>query len=211
MKDLYEQLKEKLSLLEGNYDIIRIVDPTNKKSIIIKDKEIKNIEGRCYAHWKRDRVCNNCISMKSYIEKDTFIKIEHVHNKVILVTSTPVLIEGEVYVIEMLKDISKNGMIFDINSNANIGVIINELNEKAISDGLISVNNRTLINDDYINMDSNRLSILNSKIEELRDILNEMCLSSDETVEDKEKLIISQYLDELIVEYMKNNIQLKSL
>lgn len=211
MKDLYEKLKEKLLLIETKYDIIRIVDPTNKQSTIIKDKEIKNIEGRCYAHWKRGETCNNCISMRSYIEKDIFVKIEYVDNKVILVTSIPVFIEGGMYVIEMLKDISKNGIIFDINNNVNVGVMINEINEKAISDGLTGVHNRTLINDDYIKMDANRLLILNSKIQELRDILNEMCLSSDEIVEDRQKLIISQYLDELIVEYMKNSIQLKSL
>ena len=51
-----------------------------------------------------------------------------------------------------------------------------------------------------------KLSILNYKIQELRSVLNEMCISSEETEEYKETLRISQDLDELIVEYMKNVI-----
>lgn len=39
-------------------------------------------------------------------------------------------------------------------------------------------------------------------INELRDVLNELCVSSEETETNNEKLIVSQYLDELIVEYM---------
>ncbi|MBU3200297.1 hypothetical protein LL037_18630 [Clostridium estertheticum] len=47
MKALYERLKE------TNYDMIIIIEPINKKSIIIKDKEIENIEVSCYDYWKR--------------------------------------------------------------------------------------------------------------------------------------------------------------
>lgn len=126
MKDLYEQLKE------TNYDIIRIIEPNNKQVIIIKDKEIENIEGSCCDYWKRGEAYNNYISMRVY-------KGEH-------------------------------------------------------------------MNDDYNKMDSNSLAILNSKIHDLRDTLNEMCISSDGTIKNKERLITSQYLDKLIVEYMKNTL-----
>jgi len=40
-------------------------------------------------------------------------------------------------------------------------------------------------------------------INELRDVLNELCCRSNETRGDNEKLIVSQCLDGLIVEYMK--------
>jgi two-component system, cell cycle response regulator len=47
------------------------------------------------------------------------------------------------------------------------------------------------------------LDKLNKSIEELREILNEICCTVDESDNDKERLTISRYLDELIVEYMK--------
>ena len=51
-----------------------------------------------------------------------------------------------------------------------------------------------------------KLSTLNYRIQELREVLNEMCISSEETVEYEQTLKVSQDLDELIVEYMKNVI-----
>lgn len=47
------------------------------------------------------------------------------------------------------------------------------------------------------------LDRLNESIEELREILNEICCTVDESKNDIERLTISMYLDELIVEYMK--------
>jgi two-component system cell cycle response regulator len=58
--------------------------------------------------------------------------------------------------------------------------------------------------DVHTKIDDYKLSILNNKIEELRDILNEMCMSSDDKADDIHKLNVSQYLDELIVKFMKN-------
>lgn len=51
-----------------------------------------------------------------------------------------------------------------------------------------------------------KLSTLNYRIEELRNILNEMTIASSDKDGYKETLRISQDLDELIVEYMKNAI-----
>jgi len=47
---------------------------------------------------------------------------------------------------------------------------------------------------------------LNYRIQELRNILNEMSISSEDEVGYDETLKVSQDLDELIVEYMKNII-----
>lgn len=51
-----------------------------------------------------------------------------------------------------------------------------------------------------------KLSILNYRIQELRNILNEMTISSNDKDGYKDTLKVSQDLDELIVEYMKNAI-----
>lgn len=51
-----------------------------------------------------------------------------------------------------------------------------------------------------------KLSTLNYRIQELRNILNEMTIASSDKDGYKETLRISQDLDELIVEYMKNAI-----
>lgn len=46
------------------------------------------------------------------------------------------------------------------------------------------------------------LDKLQKSINELRDVLNEICASTEETENSSEKLYVSQCLDKLIVEYM---------
>jgi uncharacterized protein YhaN len=48
-----------------------------------------------------------------------------------------------------------------------------------------------------------QLNRINKGIEELREILNEICATLEEKGNDMERLEISKRLDELIVEYMK--------
>ncbi|MDF2674709.1 MAG: Spo0E like sporulation regulatory protein [Clostridiales bacterium] len=49
-----------------------------------------------------------------------------------------------------------------------------------------------------------KLETLNQQINELREILNEICVTSEGTGATKEMLMLSQCLDELIVEYMNH-------
>ena len=49
-----------------------------------------------------------------------------------------------------------------------------------------------------------KLETLNQQINELREILNEICVTSEGTGVTKEMLTVSQCLDELIVEYMNH-------
>lgn len=53
-----------------------------------------------------------------------------------------------------------------------------------------------------------QLKKLNKSIEELREILNEICSTTQDSEKNKERLAVSKCLDELIVEYMKelNNL-----
>ena len=55
---------------------------------------------------------------------------------------------------------------------------------------------------DIYNKDINLLNLTN-KINETRDILNEICCTFDESEPNLKTLTVSQCLDELIVEYMK--------
>lgn len=347
MDEVYEKAKEKLSIIENMYDSIRVINPINKNIISIRNNDIKILEGKCYEKFNRGTLCSNCISMRAYIEKDTFIKLECVSNKVMLIVATPVIINEETYVVEIIKDISShNNKISNINYKSNIITVIDNMNEKIIRDDLTGVYNKIYIEekipfdvnnsvinkclfsvimikiDDFKNLNyeygqnvenkilkdftkvirdsvgsdscwigrysvnkfivvlnnvnkeetynvseqiryslennlfkyddkiikletsfgiyssenemfdtkiileeleksiskekektideetnkQKKLSILNYKIQELRNILNEMCISSEETEEYKETLKISQDLDELIVEYMKNVI-----
>jgi diguanylate cyclase (GGDEF)-like protein len=147
--ELKDKVKESLAIFKNLYDTIRIVDPINKKTSIVKANKIEEVSTICYAFWTKGTYCNNCIAMRAYIEKDTFVKIEYDRDKIILIIATPIEVDGSVYVAEIIKDITENGsMIHKITENSSIVEdLISSMNEKAIKDELTGVFNRRYINE----------------------------------------------------------------
>jgi hypothetical protein len=54
-----------------------------------------------------------------------------------------------------------------------------------------------------LTLDNITIEDLDERINDLRDILNEVCCTEQNTEKIEERLITSRYLDELIVKYMK--------
>ena len=53
-------------------DITRIVDPLQKTVIQYKNKEVV-IDGiHCFDFWGKNKVCDNCISMRAYNDNKTY-------------------------------------------------------------------------------------------------------------------------------------------
>ena len=182
MDEVYENAKEKLSLIENMYDIIRIIDPINKNIINIKNDEIKKIRGKCYNYFNRSTICSNCISMRANIEKDTVIKMEYISDKVMLIVSIPVNIDEETYIVEIIKDISsQNKKISNINDNSenSVKTMIDNMNEKIVRDDFTGAYNRTYIegrlpvdvNNSIIN--KHLLSVIMIEIDDFKNINEE--------------------------------------
>jgi diguanylate cyclase (GGDEF)-like protein len=177
MKDICNEVKEKIGLIEGTYDIIRVVDPINKNSIVVESDEIKYVEGTCYDFWKRGLACKNCISMRAYNEKDTVIKMEYLNNEIFMITATPILIEGRTYILETLKNISQNQELIKNNcENLIIQGIINEVNDEFIFDKVSGVYNRKYLDErlpvdiNICNINGDPLSIIKITIDYLKSI-----------------------------------------
>ncbi|MGH4125027.1 MAG: GGDEF domain-containing protein [Clostridium sp.] len=160
--EIIEVIKERLSIFKNLYDTIRIVDPINKKIINPGEDNIEILKEPCYGFRRTDRYCDNCISMRACLEYDTFLKMEVSNGKVFLIISSPVTIENKVYIVEMIKDISKSGSVMNNEKNTNnIERLINEMNDAAVRDELTGMYNRRYINE-RLQSDIND-SMLNSK------------------------------------------------
>lgn len=140
-----------LSRFSKLFEIARIVDPLHKKVVFTKDKteEDFKIKPTCYKFWQRDTQCANCVSMRASREKDTFVKIEFNNHKIFMVMGSPVNIKGKNYVLELLKDITETGIIYDLKgkSVSDINRIISEMNQEVILDELTKIYNRRYINE----------------------------------------------------------------
>lgn len=141
-------VKEKLSIFKNLYDDIRIVDPLDKKAIKLEEGKAEFIEGTCYDLWRRNEYCSNCISMRAYLENDTFVKMEFSEGKIMIITASPITIENNIYVVEMIKIVTKSDYIMNIEKDAyNVQRVLNEMNDAVIKDELTGIYNRRYINE----------------------------------------------------------------
>jgi two-component system cell cycle response regulator len=144
-------VKERLSLFKNLYDSIRIVDPINKKVVSVGGEKTELATGNCYGLCGKDAYCSNCISVRAFIENDTFVKVEFVKGKLILIISSPITIESRTYIVEMIKDISQTSSIMkNEKSDYNIQNLIADMNDVAIKDELTGIYNRRYINERLI-------------------------------------------------------------
>jgi diguanylate cyclase (GGDEF)-like protein len=146
--DIINEIIDRLSIFKNLYDYIRIVDPINKKTVMIKDCISCDIQNTCYLLWKKDAFCKNCISMRCSLENNTFVKLEYADSAIFLVTATPVEINGTTYIVEIIKNISQNGTIISKKSNSEFAEeLLSDLNNKIITDDLTGAFNKRYINE----------------------------------------------------------------
>ena len=110
-----DKLVKKVMSFDHMYQMLRIIDPLNKKVLFVRDKNSNKLIGvreTCHDIWKKDEICKNCISMRAYNENDIFIKIDTTFDKIIMATAIPIKIKGSTLVVELLKDVT-NSMVFD--------------------------------------------------------------------------------------------------
>lgn len=145
-KDL---LLSSLSILKNLYDIIRVVDPLNKKVIHYKEEQVNISEESCFGIWKIDSHCENCVARRAMVEKDTFVKIEYDKEKIYMVLATPIIIKDKTYIMETLKDITNTGIIKNIETKSieEISTIIRDMNNLVVKDELTGIYNRRYINE----------------------------------------------------------------
>lgn len=145
-KDL---LLSSLSILKNLYDIIRVVDPLNKKVIHYKEEQVNISEESCFGIWKIDSHCENCVARRAMVEKDTFVKIEYDKEKIYMVLATPIIIKDKAYIMETLKDITNTGIVKNIETKSieEISTIIRDMNNLVVKDELTGIYNRRYINE----------------------------------------------------------------
>ncbi|MGI6686394.1 MAG: diguanylate cyclase domain-containing protein [Bacillota bacterium] len=146
---LLQNLVKELDFIENLYDVIRLVDPVQKKvHSYLKSfgEDAYNLNQECFGFWERGTACENCISMRAYNQKKTIIKIEDKDARVYMVTSVPVDYRGSMIVTELIKDITNDGVI-DIAGQeiSDIRKIISRRNSLIIKDALTRIYNENFI------------------------------------------------------------------
>ncbi|WIV13343.1 GGDEF domain-containing protein [Proteiniborus sp. MB09-C3] len=173
-----EEIEFHLDFFKKMYPTVRIVDPCKKKIIQYYDNLTIESESTCYAYWKNNAICENCISMRAYLNKDTVFKLEYVKDKFYMVTAMPIETTERIIVLELLKEVTST-MLIDTGDYDNVHDIKNyiiNLNEKVVKDNLTNLYNRRFIDErlpvDIIRSTINRtpISIIMTDIDQLKKI-----------------------------------------
>ncbi len=173
-----EELELHLDFFKKMYQTVRIVDPCKKKVIDYYDNNMMETEGICYAYWNNNTFCENCISMRAYLNKDTVFKLEYVEDKLFMVTAMPIETTDSIVVLELLKDVTNTMFIDtrDYDRAHEIKNYITNLNEKVVKDNLTNLYNRRFIDErlpiDIIKSTINEMpiSIIMTDIDQLKKI-----------------------------------------
>lgn len=138
-----------LQHLEEIFDFVRIVDPN--KNTITYAKGPSNFQfithSKCYELWKRNKVCDNCISIQAVQENRKITKIELVSGRIYFVIAMPYLFSNEVCALELIIE-AHDINLGEIGDNLTIDdytKVIDRLNEFAITDELTGLFNKRYV------------------------------------------------------------------
>ncbi len=149
MKEILDEIIERLEIFHDMYTFIRIIDPINRKSYVKQkaEAEYQFVEGHCYDFWKKGRQCANCLSRRTLKTNKYAFKLEMKEERLFLIQTYPVELNNKHYIIEMLKDVTDQGMF--INEKADeyqeLSGYIKNLNSKIIEDQVTEIYNRRFL------------------------------------------------------------------
>lgn len=173
-----EQLKQCLEMLNEIYDVVRIIHPLKKQILNHHEALPPNIDFHCFDLWAKGKMCNNCISMRAYQQKETQFKLEYKQGKIYMVMAVPVKDANNLVILELLKDITNSMLVenFTSDSDHTILKLLNETAQLQIKDALTGLLNRRFIDERLPvdihnrNMDSSPLSIILADIDHFKKV-----------------------------------------
>jgi diguanylate cyclase (GGDEF)-like protein len=144
-----ELIINKFEIFEKMYNMIRLVDPVNKKVIKYENNKSEESEFTCHDFWEKNKVCENCISIRSYNDNKIYVKIENNKNDIYMVTSIPVELNGRRVVVEVLKNVTDSIFVenMDSRNSPEILSVIESFNNLASKDPVVGIFNRRYINE----------------------------------------------------------------
>lgn len=101
-KMTHPQLAEEIKVLSKYFSCVRLLDGNRGLQKGYDNSSADS--GHCYEIWKKDRQCEYCISSRALEDKCTRTKLEHMDGKIFQITAKYVEVDGEPFVIEMVRE-----------------------------------------------------------------------------------------------------------
>lgn len=143
------QLGDQLDFFHRMYDVVRLVDPIHKRVIDYRGSAIKSTNEICYNYWSNGVICDNCISVRAYMENKVFVKLERTEKEILMITAIPLENTTSPVTLELMRDGTSS--IFmgsgDYKTGESLHSFVNNLNDMVIKDSLSNLYNRRFLKD----------------------------------------------------------------
>ena len=147
-----QQVAEEAKMLEKVFDVVRFLEGDFFEQM--QDDPCIGVKigmCQCYDFWKKNKPCENCISMKAYAEKKQKTKLEFLDADVFLVISRYLEIDDEACVMELVKHLDNDTLIDTDGRDKLVGKLQGYQNKLYI-DPVTGVYNRRYFEDEIRNM-----------------------------------------------------------
>lgn len=200
-----DKLEESLEFFNKMYDLVRIVDPINKKVLEWKGILIEETEEVCYGYWENSRICDNCVSVRAHNSNKSFMKLEQTLSSTMLVTAIPIENTNPPVVLELLKDATNSMLVGsgDYNEGHMINTVVSQLNDMVARDSLTGLYNRRYI-DDRLPVDVVKSTINDSPLSLIFMDLDNLKLINDQFGHTTGDLIIKE-IGTVIKDHIRND------
>lgn len=149
MDSEFNALLGKVGLLDKIADSVRLVDPIRKQVLTYHNGTAAASPSECFALWDRDTMCSNCISMRAYNDRLTYVNIEYSKTKIHMITAVPYELDGKTVIFEMFKDMTDSLLIgppSDGDSEStSVHTLIDNMNNLTYKNALTDIYNRRYI------------------------------------------------------------------
>ena len=147
-----QQVAEEAKMLEKVFDVVRFLEGDFFEQMQDDPRiGVKIGMCQCYDFWKKNKPCENCISMKAYAEKKQKTKLEFLDADVFLVISRYLEIDDEACVMELVKHLDNDTLIDTDGRDKLVGKLQGYQNKLYI-DPVTGVYNRRYFEDEIRNM-----------------------------------------------------------
>lgn len=147
-----QEVEEETKVLEKIFDVVRILDG----EFLSKMQENPYVGVqlgmcKCYEFWKKNKPCENCISVKAYTEKRQKTKLEFLDTDIYLVISRYMEIDDEPCVMELVRYLADDTLI-DTDGRDKLVGKLKGYQDKLYRDPLTEIYNRRYFEDEIRDM-----------------------------------------------------------
>ena len=143
---IMQQAQTEMELYKKVFTVVRLLD---KREFRLEESD--NPGGdmelcHCYDFWKKEKPCTNCIAARAFEEKSVRTKLEYLDSDIYQVTARYVEIDGQPYVMELLRKMDEEFLV-DLENRDRLMEKLSGYNEKLYQDALTGVYNRRYYED----------------------------------------------------------------